>query len=114
MFERGKIILVPFPFTNLSAQKVRPALIISKTVTADVIVLFISSKVDKPNQSAGVQLTQTDRNFSQTGLKVSSCIRCDKIATLDKRIGLGEIGKLSPILMKKVETQLKYTLGLKA
>jgi len=41
---KGKIVLVPFPFTDLTASKLRPALIIHEG-EKDVIVAFISSKV---------------------------------------------------------------------
>jgi len=41
---KGKIVLVPFPFKDLTAAKLRPALIIHEG-KEDVIVAFISSKV---------------------------------------------------------------------
>jgi len=41
MFERGTIILVPFPFTDLSGTKVRPALMVSHRLHGeDVVVVF--------------------------------------------------------------------------
>ncbi len=41
---KGKIVAIPFPFTNLSGAKVRPALVIYEG-HEDVIVAFISSKI---------------------------------------------------------------------
>lgn len=41
---KGKIILVPFPFTDLTATKLRPALVLLEG-EQDVVVAFISSKV---------------------------------------------------------------------
>ena len=41
---KGKIVLVPFPFTDLTAAKLRPALVIYGG-EKDIIVAFISSKI---------------------------------------------------------------------
>ena len=113
MFERGKIILVPFPFTDLSSQKVRPAVILSANVphAKDVIVAFVSSVVDTQLRSH-ILVSETVSKFEMTGLKKSSVIRCDKIATLDRRIVLGELGTLPPTLMKQVNVGLRRVLGL--
>ena len=49
MFNFGKIVLIPFPFTDLTSSKVRPALIISEqnNRSEDVIVAFITSNILK-------------------------------------------------------------------
>ena len=115
MFERGKVILVPFPFTDLSSQKVRPGVILSNPtrVKENVIVTFVTSKMSSSTAKQWVAITPKTKGFDQSGLKKPSLIRCDKIATLDKKIVLGEIGVLPSVIMKKVDTSLKFTLGLK-
>lgn len=114
MFERGKIVLVPFPFTDLSAQKVRPALILSEPIRVKdhVIAAFITSKISQGEARGCVTIKSRTASFAQTGLKVPSLIRCDKIATLDKQIVLGEIGSCPAPIMKKINAALRFTLGL--
>jgi mRNA interferase MazF len=46
-FNKGTIVLIPFPFTDLVGSKVRPALILNSNLSSDVIVTFISSKNGK-------------------------------------------------------------------
>lgn len=114
MFERGKIVLVPFPFTDLSSAKVRPALIISapKYSGEDISVVFISSKITKGASPTDCIIKSSHPSFEKTGLKVNSLIRCNKAATLDKKIVLGEIGELSSEDKKEVDCKLNLALGL--
>lgn len=92
MFEFGSIVLVPFPFTNLTSAKLRPALVISSNLKAkDVVVAFISSQ---QKIKSGVLVTSDMKEFSKSGLKVDSLIRFDKLATLNKKIILGQLGIL--------------------
>jgi len=41
---KGKIVLIPFPFTNLTTTKLRPALVLLES-EKDVVVAFISSRL---------------------------------------------------------------------
>lgn len=107
MPKQGVIVLVPFPFTDLSAAKVRPALILSaKSIQSDVLVAFISSK--KGQREYSVAISPTEKN----GLKVSSVIICSKIATLEKTVILGELGVAEKEVLKKVKSQLATILDL--
>jgi mRNA interferase MazF len=101
MYKQGDIVLVPFPFTDLSSSKVRPAVILSAfpQQKPDVMLAFISSKIPEKNPY-GIIVKPSNKN----GLKIPSIIRLDKIATLDKRIILGSIGKMpSTWLQKNIE-----------
>lgn len=66
MFERGKIILVPFPFTDLSSQKIRPAVIVSRASegSPDTIVAFITSVPLRASPSH-VVLPKTHADFKK-------------------------------------------------
>jgi len=108
MFEKGKIILVPFPFTDLSSSKVRPGLIISnKLIGNDVVVAFISSKSKDKMLLTDVLIKETIKDYKKTGLKVDSIVKVNKIATLDKKIILGELGCIPNKVQEQVSKKLK-------
>ena len=86
---KGDIVLVAFPFTDLSGSKVRPAFVLHETA-ADVTLIFISSRVLIANKN-DVILNPNSSN----GLKVSSVIKLNKIICLDKKFVLGKLGSLS-------------------
>ena len=108
MYKRGSIVLVPFPFSDLSNNKIRPAIVLSTDIkNRDVILVFITSKIhDK--YTVFVPVTPTTRNC----LKLPSIIVCDKIATLDKKVCLGQIGILEKETFAKVEVKIKKAMGL--
>ncbi|WXG39447.1 MAG: hypothetical protein WED07_01210 [Candidatus Freyarchaeum deiterrae] len=54
---KGKIVLVPFPFTDLTTAKLRPALVIHEG-TKDVVVAFISSRVPDTPLSGDIVVTE--------------------------------------------------------
>ncbi len=109
MYKAGDIILVPFPFTDLSSAKIRPALVLSipDSTQFDVICCFISSKIE--HASAHSVLIRPSKN---NGLKVPSLVRFEKIATLDRRIILGSIGHVTPAWMKEQKKLLKKLFDL--
>lgn len=103
MHEFGKIVLVSFPFTDLSGTKVRPAVVISnKNIGEDVILAFISSNVKKKSKFE-IFIKMNDKN----GLKSNSAVLISKIATLEKKIILGEIGRLSNDEILEIKSKLK-------
>ena len=104
----GAIVLVPFPFTDLSATKVRPALVVSQPdrTTRDVIVCFITSRLEDEGVR-GVALQPTSKN----GLKTPSMVRFDKIATLDRGVILGEIGRIEPATLRKHQKEFFSVFG---
>lgn len=109
MPKKGTIVLVPFPFTDLSGAKVRPALVISNiTMGEDVIVVFISSKKEAKIRKSDVAVSSSEMN----GLKIRSVIKCGKIATLERKIILGKLGTIELSVMKEVDKKLKLVLGL--
>lgn len=89
--EFGTIVLVAFPFTDLTATKVRPAIVLSRRASAqgDVVVCFITSQ----KQPKGTPLIPLAAGKA-TGLKVPSFARLDKIATLEHTVLIGKLGRV--------------------
>jgi len=108
---KGKIVLLPFPFTDLTTAKLRPALVIYEG-EKDVIVAFISSKVSSRSPETNILLTKERRGFRRTGLKVDSVIRVDKIATLLKDLVVGELGEVDEEIRKEVNQKLRKILKI--
>lgn len=106
---KGKIVLVPFPFTDLTSAKLRPALVIYEG-DKDVILVFISSKIPSELSEADILITKNHSGFKTAGLKVDSVIRLDKIATVLKDLIVGEIGEINKELRKEVNLKLKKIL----
>ena len=92
MFDFGAIVLARFPFTDLSGDKRRPALVVScdNARRADVVVCFITSVPRSGPDAAPIAATPG------TGLKVPSVVRFDKMATLDKSVVTGRLGEAPP------------------
>jgi len=108
MPKQWDIVLTPFPFTDLTGNKVRPVVIISNKLKGDdVIVLFISS-VKKNITNFDIKVKSSQEN----GLKADSVIKCSKIATLEKKIILGELGTLEKEKQKEISIRIKNLFDL--
>lgn len=88
MFAFGSVVLARFPFTDLSGDKRRPALVVSRDNDrrTDLVVCFITSV---PRTGPDMVPLEAGR---VTGLKVPSVVRFDKIATLERSVFTGKLG----------------------
>ena len=104
--QKGDIILVSFPFTNLRGSKRRPAVLLF-IGELDVIVSFFTSKDTFPSNTDLFLKPQREN-----GLKKSSTLRCSKLATLDKDLVVGKIGELNEQQVVEMNIKLKQILAL--
>jgi mRNA interferase MazF len=88
VFAFGSIVLARFPLTDLSGDKRRTALVISRDNDRrpDLVVCFITSVQRSGPDVAAIPMT------AGTCLKVPSLVRFDKLATLDRSVIAGKIG----------------------
>ncbi len=97
---KGDIVLIPFPFTDLSGIKNRPALILVDG-ESDLTVSFITTQL-KWQEDFDVKIEPTQTN----GFKKTSLIRLSKLATIDKDLVIGKLGDLSQDELTNVDKNL--------
>ncbi len=111
---RGKIFLVPFPFDDLSATKLRPAVCLTEPigVHSHIVVAFITSREVFDLLPTDIALPSDHPGFPATGLRVNSVLRLHRLMTLSTKIIQRELGRLSPALEQEVADKLGILFGL--
>ena len=97
-FVKGDVIVVPFPFSDLSQAKRRPAMVVAELQGDDVILCQITSQQISDNYSLPI----TDSDFDEGGLKRNSNIRPNRIFTADRHLILYKVGSLKKEKMDQV------------
>ncbi len=103
---KGDLVLITFPFTDLSGSKLRPAVVLADT-TLDLTVCFITTQIQWQEPS-DVLLSPTQTN----GLRKASLIRTGKIATLDRMLAKGLLGRLNQSELSDLNNKLKMLFQL--
>jgi len=97
-FVKGDIIVIPFPFSDLSSSKKRPALVLTELRGNDLILCQITSKNTRDSYS----IPLSEKGFKKGTLKQDSNIRPNKIFTADNSIIEYKIGSLKETKAKQV------------
>jgi len=102
-FVKGDVVVLPFPFSDLSTSKKRPALVIA-TVEAynDVILCMITSK--GAGDASAVPIAPSD--FVAGSLPRDSNVRPNRLFTADSAIILRTAGKLTQRKMDEVIAEI--------
>ncbi len=90
-FIKGDVVVLPFPFSDLSSSKRRPALILADITGDDYIMIQITSKGIRDNYA--IILLKND--FSFGSLNQESNLRPNKVFTLDQKLILYKVGHLT-------------------
>lgn len=96
---KGDIVVLPFPFSDLSASKRRPALIVAGGEYGDVILCQITSKPKKGTETVEIR----DKDFQTGKLKITSYARPRKIFTADLGLILYRAGKIKKEKIAEIE-----------
>ena len=110
---RGKVVLVPFPFDDLSAAKVRPAVCLTDPIGPHrhVILAFISSRIPTDLLETDLVLDSRRADFGTTGLRVSSTLQLHRLMTVTTALIRRELGELSPQMQGEVADKLRKLFG---
>ena len=93
----GAVVLVPFPFSDLSHSKLRPALVLADAGRGDYILAQITSRPWGDPKA----LALLDTDFSSGALRVESFLRPGKLFTANASLIVSEVGVLSPVALRK-------------
>ena len=104
-FVRGDVVVVPFPFSDLSTSKRRPALVIADALEGDLILAQITSR----NISDNISVVITAHDFTTGGLREMSNVRPNKLFTAESSIILYKAGSLKS---NKMDTVIASVIGL--
>lgn len=104
-FIKGQVVVLPFPFSDLTAAKKRPALVVAQLPGDDLILCQITSvKKDSPY---AVSLLNVD--FSSGGLSKPSYVNTNRIFTGDSNLILNSCGQVSERKLQEVIARIIKT-----
>jgi mRNA interferase MazF len=108
--EFGTVVPVPFPFTDQTASKRRPAAVVSNraynVARSDVVVMAITSQLRPPPSLGEVWVSQ----WQQAGLLKPSAIK-PVFATIEQRLILRELGVLQSADQIALRKAITETIG---
>jgi mRNA interferase MazF len=94
----GAVVLVPFPFSDLSKSKLRPAVVLADSGRDDWILCQITS--NPYSDTRAIELLDT--SFATGSLLVTSYARPGKLFTANQSLMVGEVGSLKADPFKKI------------
>ncbi|MEO6166647.1 MAG: type II toxin-antitoxin system PemK/MazF family toxin [Chitinophagales bacterium] len=108
-----KVVLVPFPFDDFSAIKVRPAVCLTNEIGDHdhIVIAFISSKIPGKLLTTDILLTRREKEFIKAGLKEDSVIRIHKLVTIPKNLIRRELGIIEGSIKSAIHERIKKLFG---
>lgn len=94
----GAVVLVPFPFSDLSQSKLRPATVLAEAGKGDFVLCQITSKAYA--DAHAVELTNA--SFATGSLRVVSYARPAKLFTGNRSLLVAQVGELTADSLKQI------------
>lgn len=101
-FVKGDVVVLPFPFSDLSASKRRPALIVASLEGDDLIL----AQITNVERFDSYVLSLVDKDFVLGKLPHESNVRPNKLFTADKSIIVYKAGQVKKTKQREVEDAL--------
>lgn len=101
-FVKGDIVVIPFPYSDLSNAKKRPAMVLSEMKGDDIILCQITSQFTKDEYAIVLE----NEDFTEGSLHKTSNIRPNRLFTAEKSIIIRKTGRISKTMFNKVVHQL--------
>ena len=104
--KQGEIVILPFPFSDLTSHKLRPALIISNekyNLKKNIMVICISTKMGVRDYSFSLK----QKNLESGVLQKKSYLRFQNIFTIEKRLIRKVVAKLNQASLNEIRNNLK-------
>ena len=101
-FVKGDVVVIPFPFSDLSASKKRPALVVTQLAGDDVILCMITTPARADTYS--IPITRSD--FVAGGIEHDSHVRPNRLFTADTKIVTRSAGRLSALKINQVVAKI--------
>jgi mRNA interferase MazF len=95
---RRQVVLLPFPFSDLSAHKLRPALMMADAGRGDWVMCQITSQSYSDTHSVAL----ADSDFAQGGLRLASYARPTKLFTASSSLVRSVAGQLNRAAHERV------------
>ena len=94
----GAVVLVPFPFSDLSQAKLRPTVVLANAGRGDWILCQVTSN---PHSDARA-ITLVDASFATGTLRVTSYARPGKLFTANRNLMVAQVGSLKAKPLKQI------------
>lgn len=107
----GDIVLVPFPFTDLSAHKRRPALVLTRVISRSLPSLVLVAMITSQLESISLKGDYEIAKWHEAGLLHPSKVRLAKLVSLEEGIIIIKLGCLKIEDRKMVQGKLKELLA---
>ncbi len=108
-FAAGQVVIVHFPFSDLSASKLRPAAVLADAGRGDWILCQITSKA----YGDPLALTLEDGAFVTGSLRLTSFVRPGKLFTAHSSLVAGLVGELKPGTFARIREDVIRLIGTK-
>lgn len=104
---RGSVALVPFPFSDLSQAKLRPAIVLASVGRGDWILCQVTSNAYGDDRAIPI----APEDFADGGLRVASCARPGKLFTAHETLIRMQAGRLTPSAFERIRAGVVAVFG---